>query len=120
MTAFTIGHSVTLGLASLGWVALPAPPVEACIELSIVFLANEAISGNSTDHGYLITAGFGLLHGLGFASAIKAIGVGRADILLSLFAFNIGVEIGQILFVAAATSLFFALKRVSLPLPLVQ
>jgi hydrogenase/urease accessory protein HupE len=106
VTAFTLGHSLSLAAATLGWIALPSPPVEAVIALSIMFLARDlalphAGNGNLTDRfPWLVAAGFGLLHGLGFAGALREIGLPQGDVPLALLAFNLGVEAGQLLFIA--------------------
>jgi hydrogenase/urease accessory protein HupE len=105
ITAFTIAHSITLSLAALGYVNFPPAPVEAVIALSIVFLATEIIkiiNGNQTltsKKPWLVAFTFGLLHGFGFAGALSNIGLPANDIPFALAFFNIGVEIGQILFV---------------------
>lgn len=107
VTAFTLAHSLTLTAASLGWLTLPPPPVEAVIALSIVFLACElALPPARRDPltlqmPWLVAFGFGLIHGLGFAGALREIGLPQTDIPLALFAFNLGVELGQLLFIAA-------------------
>ncbi|MGE0641979.1 MAG: HupE/UreJ family protein, partial [Thermoanaerobaculia bacterium] len=104
VTAFTIAHSITLGLAALGYVQVPGPPVEATIALSIVFLALEILraqEGHPTLTGrrpWLVAFAFGLLHGLGFAGALARIGLPQAAIPLALASFNIGVELGQLAF----------------------
>lgn len=102
VTAFTIGHSVTLAAAATGWINVPGPPVEACIALSIVIVAREAILQRANRESYLIIVAFGLLHGLGFAGALREAGFESAGLLTSLLGFNLGVEVGQLLFVAAA------------------
>lgn len=107
ITAFTVAHSITLGLAAVGWLNVPGPPVEAVIALSIVFLAVEIVKDGEGERRlsvrapWLISFGFGLIHGLGFGSALKDIGLPQNEILLALFAFNLGVEAGQIAFVFA-------------------
>lgn len=105
ITGFTIAHSITLTLAALNLVRLPIPPIEATIALSIVFLAREiALDRRDTltwRYPIAISAGFGLLHGFGFASALKDIGLPQTEIPIALLAFNVGVEIGQLLFVLA-------------------
>lgn len=110
LTAFTVAHSLTLVAATLGWIAVPAAPVEAIIALSIVFVAAEAVrAGRPVDVSVAITVqapwivafGFGLLHGLGFAGAIAELGLPEDAVVLALLMFNVGVEIGQILFVGA-------------------
>jgi len=105
ITAFTIAHSITLSLAALGYVNFPPAPVEAVIALSIVFLAIEIIkliNGKQTltsKKPWLVAFTFGLLHGFGFAGALSNIGLPQQDIPFALAFFNVGVEIGQILFV---------------------
>jgi hydrogenase/urease accessory protein HupE len=117
VTAFTVAHSITLSLAVLGYVHVPGPPVEATIALSIVFLAVEilrAMDGKDTLTGrkpWLVAFAFGLLHGLGFAGALSRIGLPQTEIPLALASFNIGVELGQIAFVAAVFLGFIILKR---------
>lgn len=117
VTAFTLAHSITLAAASLGWVAVPSVPVEVVIALSIVFLAYElALPPDRRDplterYPAIVSFGFGLIHGLGFAGALREIGLPQNDIPLALFSFNIGVEIGQLLFIGAALALGWALKR---------
>ncbi|MEM9634238.1 MAG: HupE/UreJ family protein [Pseudomonadota bacterium] len=112
VTAFTVAHSLTLAASTLGWLTLPAAPVEAVIALSIVFLASEIAASRqgsrrlSQTAPWLVTFAFGLLHGLGFAGALKDIGLPQADIPLALLAFNIGVEAGQLAFVIAAAVIF--------------
>ena len=102
VTAFTIGHSITLSLASIGWVNLPLPPVEACIALSVALIARLAlVKPTGSNSGVPMGFAIGLLHGLGFASALSAAGLGRYDLLIGLVSFNLGVEIGQLLFIGA-------------------
>jgi hydrogenase/urease accessory protein HupE len=107
ITAFTLAHSITLVAATLGWVAVPPPPVEAVIALSIVFVAGEIIHARQGRPGigqrlpWLVAFTFGLLHGFGFAGALSQIGLPQSQIPLALFTFNVGVEAGQLLFVGA-------------------
>lgn len=105
ITGFTIAHSITLTLAAVGLVRVPVPPIEAAIALSIVFLAREiAIERRDTltwRYPIAISSSFGLLHGFGFASALREIGLPQTEIPSALLSFNVGVEIGQILFVTA-------------------
>lgn len=116
VTAFTLAHSITLAAASLGWLILPPPPVEAVIALSIVFLAYElALSPGRRDgltqrHPWLVSFAFGLIHGLGFAGALREIGLPEGEIPAALLAFNMGVELGQLLFVAAVLSILTAIR----------
>jgi len=105
VTAFTVAHSITLGLAALGLVHVPGPPVEAVIALSIVFVAKEIVSieaghpGLTQRQPWIIAFSFGLLHGFGFAGALADIGLPQRDIPVALLSFNIGVELGQLAFV---------------------
>lgn len=117
ITAFTLAHSITLAAAVLGLVSLPGAPVEAIIALSIVFVAGEILRkrrGQATlaiRRPWLVAFGFGLLHGLGFAGALADIGVPQHAIALSLALFNLGVEAGQLVFIAAICGLFALLRR---------
>ena len=107
ITAFTIAHSITLALATLNLVRIPGPPVEATIALSIVFVASEIVrlrrgrEGLAARKPWVIAFAFGLLHGLGFAGALAEIGLPQNAIPLALLFFNVGVEIGQLMFVVA-------------------
>jgi len=100
ITAFTVAHSITLGLSVLGLISLPQATVEAVIALTIVFLALE-ISENKRYKStpWLIAFGFGLLHGLGFANALNEIGIVNEQLLFSLLFFNLGIEAGQLLMI---------------------
>jgi len=100
ITAFTVAHSITLGLSVLGLISLPRTTVEAVIALTIVFLALE-ISENKyyKSTPWLIAFGFGLLHGLGFANALTEIGIANEQLLFSLLFFNLGIEAGQLLMI---------------------
>ena len=103
VTGFTIAHSITLALAALNLVRVPVPPVEAAIALSIVFLATE-IAREKRDtltwrYPIAVAGSFGLLHGFGFASVLNEIGLPQTEIAAALLFFNVGVEVGQILFV---------------------
>ncbi|WP_411288581.1 HupE/UreJ family protein [Phenylobacterium sp.] len=110
-TAFTAAHSITLSLAALGVIHVPVPPVEALIALSILLLAVEVLRARDDPsraaglRPATLAFGFGLLHGLGFASALADIGLPQHEIPLALFAFNVGVELGQIAFIAALLGL---------------
>lgn len=118
ITAFTIAHSITLAAATLGLVNVPGKPVEAIIALSIVFVAAEILHGMNGRSGlaermpWLIAFIFGLLHGLGFAGALSEVGLPRTSIPLALLFFNVGVELGQLLFVAVMICIYFAFKSV--------
>lgn len=123
ITAFTAAHSITLSLAALDVIRIPVPPVEACIALSIVFVAAEIIRSQQGHPGlaqrspWLVAFAFGLLHGLGFAAALGEIGLPQTDIPAALLFFNIGVEVGQLLFVAAFLCLAWVLKFSQLRVP---
>lgn len=117
VTSFTVAHSVSLGAASLGWIVVPAPPVEAIVALSIVFLAAELLRADRDHPGlaqrypWTVAFAFGLLHGLGFARALLEVGLPEGDVPLALLTFNLGVEVGQILFIAIVLALGAALAR---------
>ena len=114
ITAFTAAHSLTLGLSALGWLTLRSPPVEAAIALSIMLVAAEALHRRQTlarRWPALVAFGFGLIHGLGFAGALKEIGLPEAHLPLALLTFNLGVEIGQLLTVLAAWVLWRMLDK---------
>lgn len=111
ITAFTVAHSITLTGATLGYLSLPQAPVEAIIALSIVFVAREVLQGQRGKAGlsgqmpWIMAFAFGLLHGFGFAGALREIGLPQADVPLALLSFNLGVEAGQLAFVAAVLAL---------------
>lgn len=106
ITAFTLAHSITMAAATLGWVSLPGPPVEAIIALSIMFVASELVLRKggqqrlSERYPWSVSFSFGLLHGFGFAGALQEIGLPQSDVPLALLSFNLGVELGQLMFVA--------------------
>ena len=106
ITAFTLAHSITLAAATLGYVSLPGPPVEAVIALSIMFLASELVQRDASHarlserFPWIVSFAFGLLHGFGFAGALEEIGLPRGDLPVALISFNLGVEAGQVFFVA--------------------
>ncbi len=118
ITAFTVAHSITLAAASLGLLSVPSPPVEAAIALSIVLLAVEILKRGTgralltENYPWLVAFLFGLLHGLGFAGALSEIGLPDGDIPLALLAFNLGVEAGQLTFVAGVLAIFGTLRLV--------
>jgi len=111
ITAFTVAHSITLAASVLGLVMLPSAPVEAIIALSIIFLAVEIIQqrkGNKTftaEYPWIVAMIFGLLHGFGFAGALDDVGLPQNAIPMSLLGFNLGVEVGQVLFIIAILGL---------------
>ncbi len=116
VTAFTFAHSITLSMATLGFVQVPSRPVEAVIALSILFLALEILRVLEDEETltsrkpWLIALTFGLLHGFGFAGALSEIGLPQTEIPLALACFNIGVELGQLAFVAVILILIRALR----------
>jgi len=116
ITAFTVAHSITLALATLGYASIPAPPLNAAIALSILFLGPEIVrvwrgqTSFTIRHPWVVAFGFGLLHGFGFASGLSTVGMPRAEIPLALLMFNIGVELGQLVFVALILLLHQALR----------
>lgn len=117
ITAFTVAHSITLAAATFGGVHVPGPPVEAVIALSIVFVAAEIIHGRQGRPGaavkwpWLVAFAFGLLHGFGFAGALSDVGLPQQAIPLALFFFNVGVEVGQLLFVALVALTMVVVRR---------
>jgi hypothetical protein len=105
ITAFTLAHSITLACSAFGWLALRPPPVEATIAMSIVLVASEALRQKNTlarRWPALVSFLFGLVHGLGFAGALKEIGLPQSHLPLALLCFNVGVEIGQLFMVLLA------------------
>jgi len=121
ITAFTIAHSITLSLATLGVVHVPGPPVEAMIALSILLLACEIIRVRrgqislTSRWPWIVAFSFGLLHGFGFASALTDIGLPQGDIPLALLSFNAGVEIGQLIFIGAVVGALICVQRIRTP-----
>jgi hydrogenase/urease accessory protein HupE len=133
ITAFTLAHSITLALATLGFVHVPSKPVEAVIALSIVFVASEIVrlkaptlagkgwgeeaASLTVRKPWIVAFSFGLLHGFGFAGALSEVGLPEGHIPLALLFFNIGVETGQLLFIAAVLTFIALVRRVRVPLP---
>jgi hydrogenase/urease accessory protein HupE len=123
ITAFTIAHSITLALATLGFAKVPSGPVEAIIALSIVFVAAEIVRSHRGQRGltaqapWLVAGLFGLLHGFGFAGALAEVGLPQNDIPLALLFFNLGVEAGQLAFVGAVLAVIAVGQRIHLPAP---
>lgn len=116
-TAFTLAHSITLIGTTLGVLGLPQAPVEALIALSIVFLAVEIVKRDPTQPRlseripWVVAFGFGLIHGFGFAGALREIGLPESDLPVALLTFNLGVEAGQLLIIVAVVALIKALQR---------
>jgi hypothetical protein len=116
ITAFTVAHSITLAIATLGYATVPSPPLNAAIALSILFLGPEIVrvwrgqTSFTIRHPWVVAFGFGLLHGFGFAGGLSTVGMPTAEIPLALLMFNIGVELGQIIFVVLILLIHRALK----------
>ena len=127
VTAFTLAHSLTLAIATLGYVHVSGPPVEATIALSIVFIAAEIIQSRKGKPGlterypWVVAFTFGLLHGFGFAGALTELGLPQKSIPVALLLFNVGVELGQLFFIAALFTVAVLARhftrRVEVPLP---
>jgi hypothetical protein len=117
VTAFTVAHSITLAAATLGWVHVAQAPVEATIALSVMFVAAEILrsaqgqAGLASRAPWVVAFVFGLLHGFGFAGALREVGLPEKDIPLALLFFNVGVEVGQLLFIAAVVAVLSAVTR---------
>lgn len=113
ITAFTLAHSLTLALSFLGWIQLNSAPVEATIALSILVLAVEVLRSQAGKQSFVwrypwvVCGGFGLLHGLGFAGALADLGVPSNEIPIALLFFNLGVELGQLVFLAGVMGCFY-------------
>jgi len=127
VTAFTVAHSITLAGATLGWVHVPGPPIEAAIALSIAFVAAEILrrrqghAGLTERYPWIVAFTFGLLHGFGFASALASVGLPPKEIPAALLFFNVGVEAGQLLFIVGVYAIHrllrWLMQRVNVPLP---
>jgi len=118
ISAFTIGHSITLGLAFLGYIHIPIQPIEILIALSIILMAREVLliqeqkKSDAITNGFIMVILFGLVHGLGFASALKELGVADDELWLSLLFFNFGVEFGQLIFISGMLIFMALLAKV--------
>ncbi len=123
VTAFTLSHSLTLAAATLGWVRIPLPPVEALIALSIVFVAAEIIRQQrgsdslTTRSPWMAAFAFGLMHGLGFSGGLSEAGLPAGHIPEALLFFSIGVELGHLLFIGAVLLSVYLLHRVRITIP---
>jgi hydrogenase/urease accessory protein HupE len=117
VTSFTLAHSITLAAATLGVVWVPGPPVEAVIALSILFLASELVKVNrglpslTAQYPWIVAFTFGLLHGFGFAGALGEVGLPQNEIALALLMFNVGVELGQLLFIWGILMIVLLLEK---------
>jgi hydrogenase/urease accessory protein HupE len=123
ITSFTVAHSITLAIATLGYASAPLPPLNAAIALSILFLGPEIVrtwrgeTSFTIRHPWVVAFAFGLLHGFGFASGLTAMGLPQAEIPLALLLFNVGVEIGQIFFVVLIVLLERAFRTLEIRWP---
>ncbi len=125
ITSFTVGHSITLSLAALGYAQLPSGPIEVLIAASVLALAVELARDTDKEtlmrrYPWPMALLFGLLHGMGFAGALREVGLPQGEIPMALFSFNVGIELGQLLFVAGVVLASAVLARIPLPFPLPQ
>ena len=124
ITAFTVAHSITLAAATLGYVHVPAPPLNVAIALSIMFVGVEVLrswqgeTSLTLRQPWLVAFAFGLVHGLGFASGLVSLGLPQGDIPVALLLFNVGVEIGQLSFVALILLLMRSFHQLEIQWPL--
>ena len=121
ITSFTLAHSITLGLAAFDILAVSQAPVEALIALSILLLAWESLrrqSGVISVNPWMVAFIFGLLHGLGFASALAEIGLPQSSTVVALFLFNVGIEVGQLGIVSLALLFVYLLRRANFRIPI--
>jgi HupE / UreJ protein len=114
VTAFTVAHSITLSLAALGVIALPSRVVESAIAASVVLAALNNVRPLVYGGRWALAFAFGLIHGFGFASVLADLGLPQDALLLSLVAFNLGVELGQLAIVAVFLPVAFALRGTAL------
>jgi hydrogenase/urease accessory protein HupE len=123
ITAFTVAHSITLAVATLGYASAPLPPLNAAIALSILFLGPEIVrvwrgqTSLTIRYPWVVAFVFGLLHGFGFASGLRATGLPQADIAWALLLFNVGVEIGQVFFVFLILSMAWSYRQLEIRWP---
>lgn len=123
ITAFTVGHSASLAAAAFGLIGVPERPLNACIALSIVFVGVEIVkqrrgeAGLTARYPWAVAFTFGLVHGIGFASALAGLGLERRLLPAALLFFNVGVEIGQLAFVLLVLALIWAHRRLDAVIP---
>jgi hypothetical protein len=111
VTAFTLAHSITLSLAALGLVHLPSRLVESAIAASVVLAALNNLATFFTERGWMVAFGFGLIHGFGFANALRDLGLRQGELAATLFGFNVGVELGQLMIVAVFLPIALGLRH---------
>jgi len=120
VTAFTVAHSITLAIATFGYANVPAPPLNAAIALSILFLSPEIVrtwrgeTSFTIRHPWVVAFAFGLLHGFGFATALTNAGLPRQELPLALVSFNVGVELGQLGFIAVVLAVQQTLRALQI------
>lgn len=123
ITAFTVAHSISLAAATFGLIGVPTAPLNAAIALSIVFVGVEIVKLNRGEIGltarypWVVAFSFGLLHGMGFATALINLGIPKSTLPPALLFFNVGVEIGQLIFVLLVLALMWAHRRLQATLP---
>ena len=122
ITSFTVGHSITLSLAALGYSNLPSGPIEVLIAASVLLLAvelarNEPEPSMMRRYPWPMALFFGLLHGMGFAGALREVGLPSGEVPMALFSFNVGIESGQLVFVAGLVALAPLVRRLPIPIP---
>ena len=122
VTSFTVGHSITLSLAALGYANLPSGPIEVLIAASVLVLAVELAREEAEPtlmrrYPWPMALVFGLLHGMGFAGALREVGLPQGEIPIALFSFNVGIELGQLAFVLVLAACVPLLRRLPIPLP---
>jgi len=122
ITAFTVGHSLTLSLAALGYSNLPSGPIEVLIAASVLALAVELARKDAQTSlmrrfPWPMSLGFGLLHGMGFAGALREVGLPSGEVPMALFSFNVGIELGQLAFVAGVLAVAPLVRRIPIALP---
>ena len=120
ITAFTVAHSLTLAIATLGYASAPVKPLNAAIALSILFLGPEIVrvwrgeTSLTIRHPWVVAFAFGLLHGFGFASGLSAMGLPKPEIPLALLLFNVGVEVGQLAFVFLVLAMAWSFRQLEI------
>jgi hydrogenase/urease accessory protein HupE len=123
ITSFTVAHSITLAMATLGFASVPLPPLNAAVALSILFLGPEIVrswrgqSSLTIRYPWIVAFAFGLLHGFGFASGLSTTGMPRVELPWALLSFNIGVEFGQLIFVFVALALAWSFRILEIRWP---